>query len=248
VDPLYNLKKAFLVVALVTIAAAQPPQSPLSDKRLTIHTLLREDIFAGFMMDDMTRFERGEKNIDKLLEMRPDQKGNLLAWKGGATLYRAVKAHENNQPAEFKKLYQQSLDLFAEAAKSPGNDGVAPVTGGSFGVFADRLPKEYQAAGWQTAYNNYQVLYKLQSGIVDKLPVHLKGELLAGVAQSAQRTGRTEEAAQAIDKMLTLLAGTPYEPVAKKWTADPSSAANSSLTCMTCHDAGRLAVRVSDLK
>ena len=243
-----RLIKILVIAALVTVAAAQSHQIPLSDSRLTVHTLLREDIFAGFMADDMKRFERGEKNIQLLMEQRPDQKGNLLSWKGGALLYRAVIANENQRADEFQRYYRQALDAFAEARKSPGNDGVAAITGGSFALFADRLPNEYRAAAWSTAYDNYQALYKLQAPFVDKLPLHLKGEVLAGVAQTAQRTGRKEEAAQFVDKMLALLPGTPYEPMAKKWKANPESAGNSSLTCMTCHDPGRLAVRMADLK
>ena len=243
------IKRLLVLVALVTVAAAQTAQSPLGDNRLTVHTLLREDIFAGFMADDMARFERGEKNIELLLQQRPDQKANLMSWKGGALVYRAVRAHENKRADEFQRYYKQALDVFAAArAGQTGNDGVAAITGGTFAIFADRLPKEYRAAAWSTAYENYQALYKLQAPFVDKLPVHLRGEVLAGVAQTAQRTGHKEEAALFVDKMLTLLAGTPYEPVAKKWKSDPESAASTSLTCMTCHDAGRLAVRMADLK
>jgi tetratricopeptide (TPR) repeat protein len=246
---LFGIKKTLIVVAFVTVAAAQSPQSPLSDSRLTVHTLLREDIFAGFMTDDMGRLERGEKNIQLLLEQRPGQRANLLAWSGGASLYRAVRASENNRADEFQRYYRQALDSFSEAAKlKTGNDGVAATTGGSFAIFADRLPKEYRAAAWSAAYDNYQALYKLQAPFIDKMPVHLRGEVLAGVAQAAQRTGRTEEAAQYVDKILAVLGGTPYEPIAKKWKSNPESAANTSLTCMTCHDAGRLAVRIADLK
>lgn len=244
-----HIKKALLVVALVTVAAAQSPQSPLADSRITIHTLVREDIFAGFMADDMARFERGEKNIQLLLEQRPGQKGNLLSWKGGALLYRAVRAHEGNRPDEFKRYYQQALDTFSEAGKTTsGNEGVAAVTGGSFGIFADRLPKEYRAAAWSAAYDNYLTLYKQQAGVLDRLPVHLRGEVLGGLAQAAQRTGRKEETAQYVDKILAVLGGTPYEPVARKWKSNPESAANTSITCMTCHDGGRLAARIADLK
>ena len=244
-----HIKKALLVVALVTVAAAQSPQSPLADSRITIHTLVREDIFAGFMADDMARFERGEKNIQLLLEQRPGQKGNLLSWKGGALLYRAVRAHEGNRADEFKRYYQQALDTFSEAGKTTsGNEGVAAVTGGSFGIFADRLPKEYRAAAWSAAYDNYLTLYKQQAGVLDRLPVHLRGEVLGGLAQAAQRTGRKEETAQYVDKILAVLGGTPYEPVARKWKSNPESAANTSITCMTCHDGGRLAARIADLK
>ena len=245
---MYNLMKILIVGAFVTVVVAQTPQGQLSDSRLTVHTLLREDIFAGFLSDDMKRFEQGEKNIELLLTQRPDQKGNLLSWKGGALLYRAVVANENNRPEEFKRYYQKSLETFAEAAKQPsGSDGVGAITGGSFAVFADRLPKEYRAAAWSTAYDNYLGLYKQQAAILDRLPVHLRGEVLGGLAQAAQRTGRKDEMNQYVDKILAVLGGTPYEPIAKKWKANPESAANTSITCMTCHDGGRLSARLSEI-
>ncbi|HWO01248.1 MAG TPA: hypothetical protein VNS63_18455 [Blastocatellia bacterium] len=245
---MYGIKKLLLVVAFVSVAAAQSPQSPLTDSRFTVHTLVREDIFAGFLSDDMERFSSGEKNIELLLVQRPAQRANLLTWKGGASLYRAVTAYENKRTDEFQRYYRQALDLFAEAGKfTSGNDAVAAVTGGSFAIFADRLPKEYRAAAWSTAYDNYHELWKQQSPIIDKLPVHLRGEMLSGLAQSAQRTGRNEEAAQLVDKIIAVLADTPYATIAKKWKANPESAATASMTCLTCHDPGRLAARISAL-
>lgn len=246
-----NVIKGTLIIVclLTTIAARQSPQPPLADLRLTVHTLLREDIFAGFIGDDMDRFSRGEKNIELLLKQRPDQKANLLAWKGGATLYRAVRANENNHPDEFQQYYRQAVSVFAEASTlNKGNDGVAAVTGGSYVLFADRLPKEYRAAAWSQAYDSYQMLYRFQAGFIDKLPVHLRGEVLAGLAQSAQRTGRKEETAQYLDKILAVLGGTPYETAAKKWKANPESSMNTSITCMTCHDYGRLGPTLARLE
>jgi hypothetical protein len=235
------MKSLLLVFALVVVAAAQSPEPPLSETRLTVHTLLREDIFAGFMAKDMARFERGERNIEQLLKERPDQRGNLMAWTGTTKLHRAVLAHEAGKADEFQKYYQAARDAFAEAAKqSSGNEGAPAITGGSFSVFADRLPEQHRAAAWQQAYDAYSMLWKQQGAIVDKLPVHHRGELLSGLAQSAQRTGRTEEMSTNLDRMLTHLQGTPYETMAKQWKADPSSAAKSNLTCKNCHNAGRL--------
>ncbi|MEK6407767.1 MAG: hypothetical protein AABN34_12445 [Acidobacteriota bacterium] len=245
---MHAIKKVLLLVVFVTVAVAQTPQTPLSDSRFTVHTLLREDIFAGWMADDMERFSRGEKNIQLLLEQRPGQRANLMAWKGGASLYRAVRAYEDKRTDEFQRYYREALDAFAEAAKpTTGNDGVAAITGGSFAIFGDRLPKEYRTHAWSQAYDSYKALYNLQAGIVDRLPVHLRGEVLAGLAQSAQRTGHAEESAQLVDKMLAVMANTPYESMAKKWKANPEAAATTSLTCMNCHDAGRLSARVSYL-
>jgi hypothetical protein len=243
----YLIKRILFVGVLVTVAAAQSLE-PLSDSRLTVHTLLREDIFAGFLSDDIERFSRGEKNIDLLLEKRPSQKGNLLAWKAGATLYRAVRAYENNRNDEFQQNYRAALDLFSQAAKfDSGNEAVPAITGGSYALLADRLPKENRAAAWAQAYDSYQMLWKQQASSVEKLPLHFRGELLGGLAQSAQRTGRTQELDQYLDKIFTVLGGTPYESVARKWKDNPKTAASTSITCLSCHEPGRLAARVSAL-
>jgi hypothetical protein len=245
-----SIIKAVVVIAMLAIfaVASQSPEPPLSDSRLSVHTLVREDIFAGFLKNDLTQFARGEKNIDLLLEKRPAAKADLLAWKGGATLYRAIQALENKQQDEFKKKYQQALDLFAQARQiQPEGGGVAAIEGGSYVVHADQLPKEYRAAAWERAYSSYQILWKEQGASIERFPVHFKGEVLSGLAQTAIRTGRAEEANKYLDKILVVLRDTPYEPVAKRWKENPKSAENSSITCLSCHESGRLAARLTTL-
>src|SRR5262245_9040382 len=242
-----RFRVAFAMLAVVTVAAAaQSPEPPLTDTRLTVHTLLREDVFAGFLSNDMTRFERAERNAAALLEQRPDQRGNLRAWQGGMRLYRAVRAHEAGQSQEFQRLYGETRDLFAEAQRATsGNEAVPAIVGGSLAVFADRLPQEQRASAWALAYDSYMVLWKLQAPAIDKMPPHFSGELLAGLAQSAQRTGRADESAQWVDKMLVVLQNTPYEATARKWKEQPESAAASTVACKTCHEPGRLAPTIS---
>jgi hypothetical protein len=243
------LNSALVVFAVVAAAAAQATDPPLSDTRLTVHTLVREDMFAGFREDNLERLSKAEKNIDILLRERPDQRANLLAWRAGATMYRAVRAHETRQPEEFTRGFAAALDGFAAAAKlESGNDGVAAITGGTLATFADRLPENVRAAAWSQAYDNYAILWKQQGRGIEKMPLHHKGEVLAGMAQSAQRTGRSEESAQYIDKMLTMLADTQYEAMARQWKTDPASAAKTNLTCKNCHNAGRLSNRLAALE
>ena len=67
---------------------------PLDDARLSIHTLVREDIFAGWRTQNMERFERGAKNVDVLLEKRPNDRADLLAWKGAVSLFRSVLSND----------------------------------------------------------------------------------------------------------------------------------------------------------
>jgi hypothetical protein len=243
-----NIGRLLIIAALTVPVVAQAPEPTLSDTRLAVHTLLREDIFAGFMNGDMTRFERGERNLQLLLEQRPGDRAPLLAWQGGATLYRAVRASEAGRAAEFATLYREARDLFAEAKRLNANDvGVVATTGGAFALFSDRLPPELRLEAWGLAYDAFAFLWKLQGTVVDKLPVHIRGELLGGLAQSAQRTGRTAEATEHLDRMLVHLKGTPYEAPAQRWKTDPSTASAAKVTCMSCHEAGRLSSRLKTL-
>jgi hypothetical protein len=241
-------KGALLACAVVTAAAAQPSEPPIADTRLTVHTLLREDIFAGFLDNNMDRVARAERNIEVLLKERPGERANLLAWKGAAALQRAVRAQETGNSDEFARYFKDARDSFAIAAKlGSGNDGVAAITGGSYGFFGDRLPQEHRAAAWSEAYDAYSTLWKQQGPGIEQLPLHFKGELLSGMAQSAQRTGRSEESAQFVDRILTMLANTAFEKTARQWKDDPASRATSSLTCKNCHSPGRLSARLAAL-
>lgn len=242
------IRRALLLFLFAAGAMAQTSEPPLSDSRLTIHTLIREDIFAGLLSNDMERFSRGERNIQLLLQQRPAEKAALLAWQAAASVYRAVRAQENSRSEEFQQKYQQALDLLSEANRlAPDNIGVAAVTGGTYAVLADRLPEKPRAAAWERSYDAYKVMWKQQAPIVEKLPLHIKGELLAGLAQAAQRTGRNEEASQYVDKILELLPDTPYENVGKQWRKNPQVAAKTTITCLSCHEPGRLAAKMTAL-
>jgi hypothetical protein len=241
-------KGALLALALMTTAGAQAPEPPIGETRLTVHTLLREDVFAGFLDNNMERVARAERNIALLLQQRPAEKANLLAWRGGISVQRAVRAHEAGNAGEFAKHFTAAREDFAAAAKeTSGNGGVDAITGGSYAFFADRLPQEHRAAAWSQAYDSYAALWKQQAAQVEKMPLHFKGELLAGMAQSAQRTGRSAESAEFVDRILTLLPNTAFDETAKQWKADPTSAATTNLTCKNCHSPGRLVVKLAAL-
>ncbi len=249
--------KALLGAALAaaTVAGAvvaQPvnviERPPLEDSRIAISTLVREDIFAGIIDHDLVRLARGEANIDKLLEMRPKDRPGLMAWKAGALLNRAAWANEAGDKAAYKKYFTAAVAALDEADKAGMADPTkAAVSGASELLFADRLAKADRPAIWQRAYDNYQMIWKGQGAIADKLPPHLRGELMSGMVMTAQRTGRQAEADAALEKMLVIVKETPYETVARQWKADPRIQPNSMLACKNCHDVARLAPVLSQL-
>jgi len=103
------------IVTLSVAVPAQSPEPPIANTRLTVNTLVREDIFAGFLRNDLVRLARAEKNLELLLASRPVDRPALLAWQGSAALTRAALANEANQPEQFRQHYGRALDLFAEA-------------------------------------------------------------------------------------------------------------------------------------
>ncbi len=237
-----------LSVLFVGTAVAELPELPLSDKRLTVSSLVREDVFAGWRSNNMERFARGERNLDLLLEQRPESKAEIFAWKGGALLYRAVLAFEAGQQEEFEELYQEVLDLHEQARLAGPKDGVVhAVVGGSFVVFGDRLPEKYRAKAWSDCYDGYSKLWDAQSAFLANLPVHVRGELLAGLVQSSQRLGRQEDLDKYLDKMIEVLPDTRYARTAQKWKADPQVAATENVSCVGCHGPGRLSQRIKKL-
>ena len=242
-----SLLLTLLVVASSTLPA-QAPEPPIADPRLSVHTLVREDIFAGFLQNDLIRLARAEKNIELLLASRPADRASLIAWQGATALTRAVLAHEAKQTDQFRQHYARARERFAEAAGlAPDLVGVFAITGGSMASLADRLPPAERAAGWDQAYNAYQQLWRLQSTIVDKLPLHMKGEVLAGLAQSAQRTGRDAEVNAQIERILTGLPDTAYARRAQQWKDDPASRAQAKITCQSCHAPGSLVARIAEV-
>src|SRR5256885_15822867 len=111
-----------LIVACVAIALSAQPPKPAFDPRLSVHTILREDIFSGYA-GHMDLLAKGEKNLAVLLVERPEAKAPLLAWNASIALTRAVYAREAARDAEFDQHYRKALELYAAAAKAGPADG-----------------------------------------------------------------------------------------------------------------------------
>lgn len=226
-------------IALAAVLALLLPAD--TNPRLTVHTIVRENIFAGYMANDMVRLAQGEAMLDQLDTERSDQRQHVRAWQGGATTFRAVLAYERNDRAEGDRLYAIAQSRFDEALKlGPNDGGVWAVVATVNGLFADRLPVEKRGAAWNRAYAGYRKIGAQQIATVDALPSHLKGELLAGLVMSAQRTGHQEEFGTLLNKMIEVTENTSYGRTARTWKDNPGIAARSTLLCQSCHESGRL--------
>ncbi len=211
---------------------------------LRTSTWVREDIFAGFMAGDPARFEKGMEKLSAALAAQPGSV-DALEWQGGGKIYRAVRAHEAGDQAAFDRHYAEARADFARAEAELANQpdlraAYFAIRGGSFTILADRLPAGQRAQAWAEVRDNYRALRETQKAFFDKMPVHMRGEVLAGLAQAAQRLGDQPAAAAALQELLAALPDSVYANRARKWQEQPDLASRSSLVCQTCHDAGRL--------
>ncbi|HYP15073.1 MAG TPA: hypothetical protein VEQ63_14185 [Bryobacteraceae bacterium] len=241
-----KLEHVFRTLPLVLAATVLVADEPHAlDGKLPVSTIVREDIFAGWLANDMTRLERAAKRLEQLLQERPAAKSEIFSWQGAIAGYRAARAYAAKEPADVEKQLGIAERLFEQAREAGRSDLVAylAIRGGTYTLVGERLPEPVRSESWKIAYQSLSQLEQIQAPFFDKMPVHHRGEVLSGLAVAAQRLGKTEEQNKYVDKVLATLPSTPYATIAAKWKANPEIAGRTSMACQTCHDAGTLQSR-----
>ncbi len=219
-----------------------------AQQRISLHWLVREDVFAGLLANDRARLEKGAKTLDAVASFYAEE--DVLAWKFSMELMRAVWAREDGNAEDFRRHYAVSMTYIDRCRTlAKGARMIVPeiFEGATYVVVADRLPENLRKGAWERAYQSYKKLNELEAPRLDKLPTHMKGEILAGLAAATQRTGRLEELPVALETIQQKLPGTVYATAAKKWMADPESAAKVKMACLTCHEPNTLGPKLNEL-
>lgn len=229
---------SFVVVASALGFAAAQETRP---KGVPFYTWVREDTFAGFLADDMTRFERGVQKTQEYLNEDPTHP-DAVNWMGAANIYRAVRAFASRDDRTGDRLFLQALQQIDQAsAAQPGNVGIRATAGGTLMLFAGRLPERHYQTAVRKAREQYVALYGMQEAVIDRLPAHFQGEALAGMAEVEFRMGSRDAANVYLDKLIATMPNTRYAQLAETWRNAPERVTkNDRLVCQSCHEAGRL--------
>ena len=233
------MRYLFLVLGAFSLCAQSNPN------RLNVDWLVREDIFAGLLENDRVRLEKGLETLNAVSKSYSER--SVLAWRYSAEVMKAVWAYEAKDMVSFNRHYGVALTYLDQCRKlSTGDAANLPeiFEGATMVVLADRLPEAMRKGAWERAYQAYAKLDELQVSYLDKLPMHMKGESLSGLAATAYRTGREAELTKTLERMQAGLAKTPYAAVAKKWAEDPSARSKVKMVCISCHEPNRLGNRV----
>jgi tetratricopeptide (TPR) repeat protein len=226
---------SFVFVACGLFAAAAPQEQ--RPKGVPFYTWVREDLFAGWMADDMTRFER---SMQKTQEYLKEDANNMdgVNWLGAGTVFRAVRAFEAGDEAKGDQLFRDAMAMMDKAAAAePNNPGIRATAGGTLMFFAAKLPDRHYQNAVAKAREHYAILYKAQEPMLDKFPLHLKGEALAGVAETEFRAGNRDTAIAYLQKIVSGMPNTRYAQIADAWVKSPESVTKTDrLVCQSCHE------------
>ena len=217
-------------------------QAELPPKGITVSQWLREDYFSAYLGNDMAGFAKGEAKAKELLEANADN-NEARGWWASGKLYLAARAYQAGRAGEGDALFAAARQESQRALAR--KDGAAVRTlGASFILLADRLPADKREALYREGRSLFAIVRQQEDAMLDKMPLHFKGEVLAAQAQAAMRLGLREEATKYLNEIVAKLPDTHYSQIAEKWLADPASAAKTQLVCQSCHEPNRLANRL----
>lgn len=224
-----------VLFALPVLAAERKPDNIPTD------VWVREDLFAGYLVNDMERLARGEAKAADVLAANPNDV-SAASWGLSAAFYRAILAYEAGGRAEFDGKYRKVIADFEKLhGDHPESVAVLAIYGGMISTLGHRLPTDLQPEANRRAAELFLKLEQVQKAFFDKMPVHHRGEVLSGVAQGAARSGQMELARKYLTRIVETLPGTPYAPLARRMLDDPALTRTMKVACNTCHEPNRLA-------
>jgi hypothetical protein len=230
-----------LVLGVLTVLTALAADDLAKPEKLTLHTWVREDIFAGWMAYDAARLELGARKVDRFLQDQPDN-ASALSWKYLELTYRMRDARKKNDQEAYRRHLAAANEIRKRVvAKEPNNPVPGIIIGGSLVFGALYMPEEDREWMYREGRTLLRKVPELQGPVFDKLPPHMRGELWSLIAFASDRLGDKPDRDHYVDEMLTKLAGSPYEARAKRWKNQPSLTNEVDNMCITCHEPGRLA-------
>ncbi|HKD08770.1 MAG TPA: hypothetical protein VKB79_22900 [Bryobacteraceae bacterium] len=222
---------ALLVLCLLLETASGQQQQGSA----VVSTTIREDIFAGLLAGDLERVNVRMDKTREALKHDPSSSGSL-AWLAGGELVLAVHAYEAHKISDFNAHYQAAVRYFDDAERvGSTNAGVYDISGAMWDNLGDRLPASLRASAFENAYRSFETALKMNQDRLATMNRHGLGEILTGIAHSAQRTGRADETRQRLLQMAALLPGTIFEERSHRWLAEPELIAKTSVACQSCH-------------
>jgi len=217
---------------------SQPREVRAADEPPRLDKQIRADFMAGFQ-GDRAAFERAYAAAAKILEAQP-KNAEAMVWLGAATLKLSSRAFlEDQDMQKGTELWAKGNSMMDQAVElNPDNIPVRVTRASTLLVATRSTPPEWQPELLKKVVADFTHVIELHRDQFDKLPVHSRGELLAGLADGYGRLGDQEKSRAELERILKELPGSEYAKRAAAWMADPAYPVEQR-TCVGCHQGAK---------
>ena len=165
---------------------------------------VRNDFFAGFA-GDRAAFDRGMKAAEEAIAESPHDAAEALAWHGAGLLSIAGPKFAQGDFANGMQIWTKANEEMRKAGQmEPRNLGVLIPRASAWFAASRATPPEMTGPVLAQAVADYETVYELQKPYFDKLDIHMRSELLFGLADGTARQGNSDKAREWFEKLAAL--------------------------------------------
>lgn len=191
---------------------------------------VRNYFFAGFQ-GDQAALDKGMKMAEEELATNPGN-AEALVWHGSGLYYEAGQEFRKGDAQRGQELFMKSMQEMDKGVQlAPDAVGVRIPRGAVLLAGTRFMNPEMARPLIEKAVGDYERAKEVQSGGLDKLNTHAKGELLIGLADGYARLGNEAKAKSYYEQLIQDLPGTPYAKAGQRYletkVAQPG--------CLGCH-------------
>jgi tetratricopeptide (TPR) repeat protein len=198
---------------------------------------VRNDFFAGFA-GDQAAFERAMTESRKAIENDPGSAAEAKAWHGSGLLFEAGRKFQQGDLNEGSRLWDLAINEMDEAGTAaPDNPAVLIPRAATWFAASRNTPPELGKPILEKALADYEHVYDLQKGFFDRLDIHMRSELLFGLADGYARDENPGKARAFFEKVAALgPQGGHYEQARQYLNGEKYTV--KGLGCVGCHTGG----------
>ena len=213
-------------------ASAGAASEPVSGPNLSAQMMA--DLFSGFG-GNAGALKRALDSTGVVLTASPNH-AQALAWHGAATLYYGSTNPDLSALDRIGLFQQGTKEMDSAVGIAPDDVRVRMARGVVLRMLTPTMPRLANVPGLiENARVDYQRMFDLQQGQLDKLSQHSLGELLQGLAELNSRQGKTTDAEKYYGMIQSMLKGTDYASRAAEWMKTKQPLPQALTNCISCH-------------
>ena len=195
---------------------------------------VRNDFFAGFA-GDKAALDRAMKTADEAIADSPDNSAEALAWHGAGLLFLSGPKFAQGDFANGMQMWTKANEEMTKAGEQePRNPAVLIPRAAAWFAASRATPPEMGTPVLAKAIADYQTVYELQKAYFDKLDIHMRSELLFGLADGNARMGDNAKAREWFEKLAALGAKSGHLEQAELFLKGDKYAVKG-IGCVGCH-------------